>query len=355
MSLPRIPRSAALLCSHLDLIDQAMHRPRILLIGTGGTIAGTAPASTQLNHYSAGAIGAGEVLQTVPQLQQLAEIEVEQIANVDSADLQFDHWCRLVARIREALAVDSGLAGVVITHGTNTLEETAWLLQLLIDDPRPVVLVGAMRPSTALSADGPLNLFQAVQVAVSPEACGQGVLVMMDGQIHGARDVTKVATQGVGAFASPGSGPLGWVDDAGVHLPTARGSRHVPFVALDLPQQWPKVAILYGSVQSESWMLTACLEAGVQGLVFTGTGAGQLSIGERRALEAWAGPRPLMLRTNRCGSGPVHHHPEDERLGMLPSGSLNPQKARVLLLLASIAGFDRAELRALMFQRQLVN
>ena len=129
----------------------------------------------------------------------------------------------------------------------------------------------------------------------------------------------------------------------------------MPFVALDLPQQWPKVVIFYGSVQPESWMLTACLEAGVQGLVFTGTGAGQLSIGERRALEAWAGPRPLMLRSNRCGSGLVHHHPEDERLGMLPSGSLNPQKARVLLLLASIAGFDRAGLGALMTQRQHVN
>ncbi len=321
-----------------------MHRPRILLIGTGGTIAGTAPASTQLNHYLAGAIGAGELLQTVPQLQQLAEIEVEQIANVDSADLLFAHWHALVGRIRAAFATDPELAGVVITHGTNTLEETAWLLQLLIDDPRPVVLVGAMRPATALSADGPLNLFQAVQVAVSPEARGHGVLVVMDGQIHGARAVTKVATQGVGAFASPGSGSLGWVDDVGVHLPTASGSRQVRFAGLALPEQWPQVPILYGSVQPDPLLLSACLNAGVVGLVFTGTGAGQLSAGECRVLEAWAGPRPLMLRANRCGSGPVHHHPEDERLGLLPAGSLNPQKARVLLLLASIAGFDRAEL-----------
>ena len=167
---------------------------RLLLLATGGTIAGRASEVTALNHYSAGDIDAGELLQSVPQLKQLAEIQVEQIANVDSADLTFDHWRQLVVRIREALADDPDLAGVVITHGTNTLEETAWLLQLLIDDPRPVVLVGAMRPATALSADGPLNLFQAVQVAVSPETRGQGVLVVMDGWIHAAREVTKVAT-----------------------------------------------------------------------------------------------------------------------------------------------------------------
>jgi L-asparaginase len=236
---------------------------------------------------------------------------------------------------------------VVITHGTNTLEETAWLLQLLIDDPRPVVLVGAMRPATALSADGPLNLLQAVQVALSSDARGHGVLVVMDGQIHGAQRVTKLATQGVGAFASPDSGPLGWVDDVGVHLPTASGPRQVPFAGLDLPEQWPQVPIVYGCVDPEPLVLSACLNAGVAGLVFTGTGAGQLSAAERSALEAWPGKRPLMVRANRCGTGPVHSDSDDERLGLLPAGSLNPQKARVLLLLAVLAGWDRSQLDAL--------
>ena len=157
---------------------------RLLLLATGGTIAGCAENSATLNNYTAGVLGGDALLAAVPQLQGLAAISVEQIANVDSADLLFAHWRALVGRIRAAFVADPELAGVVITHGTNTLEETAWLLQLLIDDPRPVVLVGAMRPATAISADGPLNLLQAVQVALSPEARGHGVLVVMDLAIH---------------------------------------------------------------------------------------------------------------------------------------------------------------------------
>ena len=320
---------------------------RLLLLATGGTIAGCSDDCATLNDYTAGVLGGDALMAAVPQLQDLVTISVQQVANVDSADLLFAHWRALVGRIRDAFAADPDLAGVVITHGTNTLEETAWLLQLLIDDPRPVVLVGAMRPATALSADGPLNLLQAVQVALSSEARGHGVLVVMDGQIHGAQRVTKVATQGVGAFASPGSGPLGWVDDFGVHLPMANGSRQVPFAGLALPEQWPQVPIVYGCVEPESLMLTACLNAGVAGLVFTGTGAGQLSVTERSALQAWQGERPLMLQANRCGSGPVHNNSHDQQLGLLPAGSLNPQKARVLLLLALLAGWNSDQLIAL--------
>jgi L-asparaginase len=273
---------------------------------------------------------------------------VEQLANLDSADLQFQHWKRLATRIREAFSESPDLTGVVITHGTNTLEETAWLLELLIDDPRPVVLVGAMRPATALSADGPLNLFQAVQVAGSPQARGHGVLVVMDGQIHAARAATKVATQGVGAFQSPDLGPLGWVDDSGVHLPVASGFRSVPFATLVLPAQWPEVAILYGCVNPSLVVVSSLLHAGVKGLVWTGTGAGQLSVGELEAIKSWPGVLPLMLRANRCGRGPVHPCALQDELGLLAAGTLNPQKARILLLLALIAGMERAELSALL-------
>ena len=320
---------------------------RLLLLATGGTIAGSADDSATLNDYTAGVLGGDALLAAVPQLQNLATISVEQVANVDSADLLFEHWRALVERIRDAFAADPELAGVVITHGTNTLEETAWLLQLLIDDPRPVVLVGAMRPATALSADGPLNLFHAIQVAVSSAARSQGVLVVMDGQIHAAKAVTKISTQGVSAFASPGSGPLGWVDDHGVHLNAVPESRPKPLAQLQLPKHWPGVAIVYGCVDPSVDGITALLGAGVQGLVFTGTGAGQLSEKERSALEAWNGPLPLMLRSNRCGSGPVYGDVEQAQFGLLPAGSLNPQKARVLLILALIAGLDQPGLASL--------
>ena len=320
---------------------------RLLLLATGGTIAGCADDRATLNDYTAGVLGGDALLAAVPQLQNLAAIDVEQVANVDSADLLFAHWRALVGRIRAAFAADPDLAGVVITHGTNTLEETAWLLQLLIDDPRPVVLVGAMRPATALSADGPLNLLQAVQVALSSDARGHGVLVVMDGQIHSAQRVTKVATQGVGAFASPGSGPLGWVDDAGVYLATAQQGLPKPLAQIQLPNHWPRVAIVYGCVEPSADWITALLEAEVQGLVFTGTGAGQLSELERSALKAWDGTLPLMLRSNRCGSGPVYGDADQAQLGLLPASCLNPQKARVLLLLALIAGLDQEGLASL--------
>ena len=329
-------------------VDQPTPPPSLLLLATGGTIAGRGVTSTSLNAYTAGAMSGSELLKALPQLQGVARIQVEQLANLDSADLQFQHWKRLATRIREAFSESPELMGVVITHGTNTLEETAWLLELLIDDPRPVVLVGAMRPATALSADGPLNLFQAVQVAGSSQARGHGVLVVMDGQIHGARAVTKVATQGVGVFQSPDLGPLGWVDDSGVHLPVAFGSRSVPFATLALPLEWPEVVILYGCVDPPLAMVSALFNAGMKGLVWTGTGAGQLSAGERDAIKGWPGVLPLMLRASRCGSGPVHPCALQDQLGLLPAGTLSPQKARILLLLALIAGMERAELSALL-------
>ena len=321
---------------------------RLLLLATGGTIAGRGTDTASLNTYTAGVLAGDELLDAVPSLQDLAEIRVEQVANVDSADLLFQHWRALVQRIRLAFASDPALAGVVISHGTNTLEETAWLLQQLIDDPRPVVLVGAMRPATALSADGPLNLFQAVQVACNPQARQRGVLAVMDGEIHSAAEVTKRATQGVGAFTSSGAGPLGWLDDAGVHWSSAPASPPTPFATLELPERWPQVAVMHGCVEPPAVVLQALLKAGIQGLVFTGTGAGQLSVVERTALAAWPDTLPLMLRANRCGSGSVYEDSEDGRLGLLAAGSLNPQKARVLLLLAVIAGWNRDDLAALL-------
>ena len=176
----------------------------------------------------------------------------------------------------------------------------------------------------------------------------------MDGQIHRARAVTKVATQGVGAFQSPDWGPLGWVDDFGVHVPPASGSRSVPFAALALPLDWPQVAIAYGCVDPPLAMISALFHSGVKGVVWTGTGAGQLSVGEREAIRAWPGALPLMLRASRCGGGPVHPCDLQDELGLLPVGTLSPQKARILLLLALIAGMGRPELSELLASMPMI-
>ena len=320
---------------------------RVLLLATGGTIAGRGADSASVNTYIAGALAADELLAAVPLLQQLAEIQVEQVANVDSADLLFAHWRELVQRIRSAFAADPGLTGVVITHGTNTLEETGWLLQQLIDDPRPVVLVGAMRPATALSADGPLNLLQAVQVVGHPQVRHRGVMAVMDGEIHSALAVTKRATQGLGhSSAAVQVRWAGWMTAAftGARDPA---KPQVPFAGLALPERWPQVAILQGCVEPPASLIPALLQAGIQGLVFTGTGAGQLSVVERQAAGGLAGVA-ADAPGQRCGSGPVYEGPDDRQLGLLPAGSLNPQKARVLLLLALIAGLDRDGLAALL-------
>ncbi len=338
--------------------------PRLLVLCTGGTIAGTAESRLALEDYNAGVLDGEQLLAALPDAGCVADLEVEQLANIDSADMSHRLWLQLLRRIDAAFRQDPGLSGVVITHGTNTLEETAYWLHLALGHARPVVLVGAMRPSTALSADGPLNLLQALQVAVHPQAVGRGVLVVMDGEIHGAREVTKVACSGVAAFRSPGHGRLGTVDGDGVRFTRTPSHRHTTdsglvvdrssFAAMPDPECWPLVEILYGYVQPSTRLIEALIDAGVDALVFAGTGAGQLSCFERLALERKCLPQgrcqevPLLVRTSRTGRGRVLARSDDELLGLLPAEDLSPQKARVLVLLALLQGADRQRLADLL-------
>src|SRR5262252_3162327 len=186
--------------------------PLVWVLAMGGTIAGKGASPTELSNYKSGALSGEEIVRSVPQLERVASVKVEQIANVASPDITLDNWLTLANRINEIFAKDSTVAGIVVTHGTNTLEETAYFLNLTIKHDRPVVLVGAMRPSTAISADGPLNLLNAVRTAVSPEARGKGALVVMNDEIHGARDVTKTNTYRVETFRAPELGYLGYAD-----------------------------------------------------------------------------------------------------------------------------------------------
>ena len=331
-------------------------RPRLLVLCTGGTIAGTGASRLALEEYSAGVLDGEQLLAALPDARAVADLMVEQLANIDSADMSHRLWRQLLQRIDAAFRADPDLAAVVITHGTNTLEETAYWLHLALGHSRPVVLVGAMRPATALSADGPLNLLQALQVAVHPQAVDRGVLVVMDGEIHGAREVTKVACSGVAAFRSPGHGRLGTVDGDGVRFTRTPSHRHTihsrlavnqaMLAALPDPEGWPLVEILYGYVQPSPRLIEALISAGVHALVFAGTGAGQLSCFERQVLERTClvqGRRqqvPLLVRTSRTGRGRVSARSDDGLLGLLPAEDLSSQKARVLVLLALLHGIE---------------
>ncbi len=185
--------------------------PVVWILATGGTIAGQGASSTSLTDYRPGLLGE-QLVAGVPELKQVATVKVDQIANISSPDITVAHWLAIAGRIDKIFSEDPGVAGVVVTHGTNTLEETAYFLNLTVKHDRPVVLVGAMRPATAISADGPLNLLNAVRTAASAEARGQGVLVVLNDEINGARDVTKTNTYRVETFKSPELGLLGYVD-----------------------------------------------------------------------------------------------------------------------------------------------
>ena len=309
--------------------------PVVWVLATGGTISGKGPSSTSLADYKAGALLGEELVKAVPEIAQVARVKVEQIANVSSTDITIANWLTLAQRINAIFASEPATAGVVITHGTNTLEETAYFLNLTVKHDRPVVLVGSMRPASAISADGPLNLLNAVRTAASPEARGKGVLVVLNDAINAARDVTKTNTYRVETFRSPELGVLGYVDADAVTFYRASLKRHTTRSEFDVAglTSLPPVDILYSYVQPSTVLAQALVAGGVRGIVIAGTGAGLMSTAEREALKplvAQAGDaRPVLVRSNRTGNGRVIAQKEYDAMGMVPADNLNPQKARV--------------------------
>ncbi|HYU77633.1 MAG TPA: asparaginase [Vicinamibacterales bacterium] len=325
--------------------------PTVWVLATGGTISGKGASPTSLTEYKAGALLGEELIGSMPEIKQVANVKVEQIVNVGSPNIMLAHWLTLAARINAIFASDPGAAGVVITHGTNTLEETAYFLNLTVKDDRPVVLVGAQRPATAMSADGPLNLLNAIRTASAPEARGKGVLIVMNDEINAARDVTKTNTYRVEAFRTPELGFLGYVDADKVSFyraPTKRHTSRSEF-AVSASTQLPKVEIVYSYVEPSTAMLRSLFAEHVQGIVFAGTGAGGISGVERAALKQLLSTggetMPVLVRSSRVGNGRVLSSREDDEMGMIPADTLNPQKARILLMLALTKTRDLKEIK----------
>ncbi|EAL5039490.1 type II asparaginase [Campylobacter jejuni] len=310
-------------------------KSRIAILGTGGTIAGFIDSTIATTGYAAGAIDIDVLIKAVPQIRDLADISWEQIANIDSSNMCDEIWLRLAKKIAKLFA--EGIDGVVITHGTDTMEETAYFLNLTIKSDKPVVLVGAMRPSTAISADGSKNLYNAVALVANKEAKNKGVMVAINDKILSARGVVKTHSLNVNAFSSPDFGDLGYIVDGKVFFynnVTKAHTKNAPFDVSKLTSL-PKVDILYSYSNDGSGVAAKALfEHGTKGIVVAGSGAGSIHKNQKDVLKELLKKGLKVVVSSRVVAGCVAVSDSDEKLGFISAEDLNPQKARVLLMLA---------------------
>lgn len=310
-------------------------RSRVALLATGGTIASSGQSRAQLQDYQVDT-KIETMLANVPLISDLAEFECEQICNVESHQLNDVVLVPLARRV-QALCDRSDIDAVVITHGTDTLEETAYFLHLVIQTEKPIVLVGAMRPATAMSADGPLNLFHATAVAIDPQSRGQGVLVVMNDRIASARHVTKGHANGVEAFVATEFGYLGLVSGTAVRFQNKLTTRHThesEFARLVNLDALPTVDIIYDHQGAGAHHFSASIQAGARGIVLAATGQGSLSPQGEAGVKLARDQGLSVVRASRVWQGWVRPGVKDSAYGLVAAQTLNPAKARVLLRLA---------------------
>lgn len=306
--------------------------PLIVILGTGGTIAGTARTASDNVGYASAQLRVEDLLAAVPALAG-QRLEAHQVAQLDSKDMDFATWQRLAAAVEQHLA-RSEVAGIVITHGTDTLEETAYFLQRVLAPSKPVVFTAAMRPATALAPDGPQNLFDAVQVAATPGA--RGAVLAFAGRVHDAVQVRKTHSYRVDTFESVDGALVARVEE-GLVRPLGRWpeGEALGLARIDRPaERWPRVEIVMNHAGADGTIVRALQAAGVQGLIAAGTGNGTLSAALEAALREAEAAGVMVWRSTRCDAGPVMDLP-----GLLPSaGALSPVKARIEMILALLGG-----------------
>src|SRR5262245_31392244 len=323
--------------------------PGIVVLATGGTIAGAAATDVQAG-YTSGQVGVDQLIAAVPQAKKLATLRGEQVANIGSQDMNDDVWLKLAKRVNE-LAAMPDVNGIVITHGTDTIEETAYFLNLVVKTRKPVVLTAAMRPSTALSADGPLNFYNAVAVAANKDAAGRGVLVVINDWVHGASSLTKTSTTAVQTFLSPLTGLIGTVAYGEVDWNRGPVGKHTTGseFSLDGVTALPRVDIIMAYENMDGAIIDAAVAAGAKGLVIAGVGNGNMTASALTALTKHAKNGVVCVRSTRVTTGRVGRNVEvdDDKSGFVASLDLNPQKARVLLRLALLKTRNNADLQRL--------
>lgn len=328
-----------------------INKHTVVVLATGGTIAGAGASATEAGYVS-GRLDVGAMIAAVPGLGLVADIRGEQISNVGSQDMSFAIMIRLAARINELFA--GGAAdGIVVTHGTDTMEETAYFLNLTVKSPKPVVMTGAMRPFTAISADGPLNLYNAVAVAVDPAAAGRGVMVVMNDRIHGAHTLTKTNTTSVETFISPINGLIGTVNygkTAYFRRPFRKHTHQSEF-SVEGSACLPRVDIVYACADMPADLIECSVARGARGIVIAGGGNGNMNAATIETAAGMARQGIIIVRSSRVPTGTVSRNVEvdDDRSGFIASDELNPPKARILLMLALLKPRSLANLQRLYY------
>lgn len=327
--------------------------PNVVILATGGTIAGSGATTTTTVGYTAATMPVDALINGVPELKNVANVTGEQISQIASENMTNAVWLKLAKRVNEILA-SGDVDGIVITHGTDTIEETAYFLNLVVKSHKPVVVVGAMRPPTAMSADGAMNLYNSVILAGSKEAVGKGVLVCMNDVINGARDVTKTNTALLDTFRAPELGYLGYMQDSRPHFYKESTRRHTTNSEFDVSNltELPRVDIVYGYENDTRVGLDAFVAAGAKGIVNAGVGDGSLYTEVKEGLIDAQKKGIVIVRSSRVGNGIVARNGEanDDQLNFVASDTLNPQKARILLMLALTKTSDPTEIQRMFWE-----
>lgn len=328
-------------------------KPNVVILATGGTIAGVGQAGSTDTRYKAGKLPIDQLLNAVPDINKLANVKGEQIAQIGSQAMNDEVWLKLASRINELLS-RKDVDGIVVTHGTDTQEETAYFLTLTVKSNKPVVLVGAMRSATALSADGPKNLYDAVAIAASPKSSGKGVLQAMNEKIYAARDLTKTNTTGMEAFGSSNFGPLGFIFNGKTDYYYTSTRKHTVAseFSTDKLNKLPKVDIVYGYANMTATAIDAFVSSGSKGIVMAGVGNGNLYPDAEEALKRAVAKGVVVVRSSRVFSGrtTIDSEVDDKALGFVAAEDLNPQKARVLLQLALLKTTNRDTIQQYFFE-----
>jgi L-asparaginase len=324
--------------------DEKPELPTVVVLATGGTIAGAGEEGKTTN-YTAGQLDVGSLVASAEGVTEIANVRGCQVCNVGSDDITDQYWLQIVKTINE-MAADEEIDGFVITHGTDTLDETSYFLNLAVKTDKPVVITGAMRPATATSADGPMNLYQSICLAASPDAKGRGAMVVFSDGIFGGRDCQKISTHETDAFDSKDFGCLGYMVDNTPYFYNETTKLHTTETEFDVSAltELPQVAVAYFTIDAKADILDYFVQQGAKGIVIAGAGAGCYSESWNNKVKELEGTGIPVIRTSRIGSGMITH--DDYFIGNVVDGSdLAPQKAAVLLRLVLTITNEQAKVQ----------